>query len=444
MGRNFYLYPNKRGQYIVEILNPEMGARVCFRTTGTKNRDEAAAIVGKWLAEGIPARKRGRAIRPLGTRNLEATVGLSGILKSIEKTTDLDMDGAQQIAEALRTRGLLTFNTVKPGPGNVDFIHYLKGFWDFEHSLYVKERLAHNHRISKRYCYECERRVGLYWNENFQDRTLSSITRAELKAFSLSLAGKGFSAGYLNMVLNAGFIPLSYAAKEGFISQNPAAGMERFSSTGPGRGCLTPLEAKQIFSLPWTDKRAFVGNILAASSGLRIGEILALRATSIDSKQPILHITHSWSGKDGLKEGTKNGLTRKVPVLAEVKAMLLELLADNPHGEENPFIFWGEKPDSPSAEGDFLRWGLKAALEQAGIDYKTRKITFHSHRHFFCSRLADLLDKEKVQRVSGHLSEAAFNVYADHVIDENVFEVGKAAEQVFQNILQFPAVKQGA
>jgi integrase len=248
------------------------------------------------------------------------------------------------------------------------------------------------------------------------------------------------------------------------------------------------------------------------TSGLRHGEILALRESDIDREQPVLHINHSWSGRDGLK-GTKNGEARRVPVLPEVKEMLLGLLEGNPHGGEDRFIFWGTRADRPSAEGDFLRWGLKAACREvenhppdwkaepfgtaedgtlwaiegrrdkdgnlqgawsdpeavnrvispdgriadmngnyterlytravtkpekpAAIDYKQRKICFHSHRHFYCARLADKMTAEQIQRISGHRSKAVFEHYADHVITENVLEMGRAGQEVFGKILQF-------
>jgi integrase len=437
MGRSFYLYRNKKGRFTAEILDPKTGARLAARDTGAVNRDQAVMIAVGWVQNGLPQRKQGR-----NPRTLAAAAGLANIIKGIKETADLDQDGAAAIAEALRVRGLLDFPIVKAGPGNVDFIAYLKQFWDYDKSPYVKDRLAHKHRIGRRYTYEAGKRVDRYWAERFPNRKLHSITRQELKKFSLDLAGKGFSAGYLNMILNAGIIPLAYAGREGLIAQNPAADFERFSHDGPGRGVLTPGEAKEIFAMPWPDRRAYVGNILAMTSGLRHGEILALTKADIDQELPILHIRHSWSGKDGLK-APKNGEARKVPVMPEIKEMLLELLEENPHGGDNPFIFYGVNPNRPSAEGDFLRWGLKSAMEAAGIDYKARKISFHSHRHFYCARLADRMTAEEVSRISGHKSKIMFEHYADHVIDENVIAMGKAGAEVFENILPQPDIQPG-
>jgi hypothetical protein len=214
------LYSNKNGTFTAEILDPKTGLRIATRDTKAKNRDEAVLVVSGWVQNGLPQRKQGR-----NPRSVEAAAGLAAILKGIKEIADLDADGAREIAVALRDRGLLDFPIVKAGPGNIDFIAYLKQFWNYGKSPYVKDRLAHKHRIGKRYCYEAAKRVERYWTDRFSNRKLNSIARQELKEFSLDLAAKGFSAGYLNMIINAGIIPLAYAEREGLIAKNPAAGV---------------------------------------------------------------------------------------------------------------------------------------------------------------------------------------------------------------------------
>ena len=88
-----------------------------------------------------------------------------------------------------------------------------------------------------------------------------------------------------------------------------------------------------------------------------------------------------------------------------------------------------------------MREGLKDALRIIGVDYETRNICFHSWRHFFCSKITQVIDSEKVAKVSGHLSESVFKKYADHIEAENVREVGGAAAQAFQHIIPFPGKK---
>jgi integrase len=158
-----------------------------------------------------------------------------------------------------------------------------------------------------------------------------------------------------------------------------------------------------------------------------------------DIKENTLNISHNWSYLDELK-CPKNGLKRTAPLLPEVKAALLDLLQDNPHSIEDPFIFYSMRPDRP-VDSKVILEGLQEALKKTGVDYKGRNICFHSWRHYFCSHMTEVMDGEKVAKVSGHLSESVFKKYTDHIETKNIQEVGNAAAHVFGNILPF---KQGA
>jgi integrase len=122
------------------------------------------------------------------------------------------------------------------------------------------------------------------------------------------------------------------------ISANPSEGLLRFSGENKKRGVLTPQEAELVFSVKWNDNRAYAANLLAVTTGLRSGEVLALRKSDIGIAENILYVRHSWAYTDGLKS-PKNGEERKVPLLPEVREQLLELLKENPHQGDDPFIF---------------------------------------------------------------------------------------------------------
>ncbi|GHV84105.1 hypothetical protein AGMMS50212_14450 [Spirochaetia bacterium] len=136
MGRSFYLIAHKSGMIYAEILDPETGAHITTRSTGTKSREEAAFVVGQWLRDGISSPRKKQP------RTVEVVTGLKSILLAIEKTTDLDAEGAMQIAAALQKRQLIDFPTVKAGKGSIDFIKFLTDFWDYEKSPYIGEKLV--------------------------------------------------------------------------------------------------------------------------------------------------------------------------------------------------------------------------------------------------------------------------------------------------------------
>ena len=106
-----------------------------------------------------------------------------------------------------------------------------------------------------------------------------------------------------------------------------------------------------------------------------------------------------------------------------------------PHGGDDPFIFYSTLHDKP-ADPQIVAEGLKDALRKIGVDYKERVIVFHSWRHFFCSKITQIVDGEKVAKVSGHLSDSVFKKYADHIEEKNIKEVGDAAAQAFGSVLQ--------
>jgi len=435
--RRYYLHKRK-GIFYAELVTPE-GRKLSARSTKKSSEDEALLVISKWLSEGIPSSK-GKQARPL-----ESVYGLAGILKAIKKT-DLDGNDAMKIIDTLKGKGLVDVSVVKAGTGARVFTEFLEEFWDYHSSPYIREKKAHGHTIGRRHAYEMTSRVHGFYFDYFAERPLNSITRQDLKEFSLFLTEKRekpenykgkfaekLSASYINKILIAGITALKWAYREGLIPQDVTAGLVRFSGTPEKRGVLTPAEAAVIFKTEWKDLRSYTGNLLSLTTGLRAGEVLALRRSDIGEK--VLYIRHSWSTMDFLKT-PKNGEARKVPLLPEVREKLMALLGENPHKVDDPFIFYGLLEKKPMDQ-KILIDGLKAACKTAGIDAEARGIVFHSHRHYFAARMTDRMTADQISRITGHKSRAVFDVYQDHITDENIEAMAEAAAESFGRILQF-------
>jgi integrase len=423
--RRYYLHTRHNGIFYAELVTPE-GRKLIARSTGKTTENEALLVVAEWLKNGVPT---GRKRKP---RPVDVAIGLDGILKAVQKT-DLNGDDAMRIVNALKSRGLIDVSIVKAGKGSILFTEFLETFWDYTTSPYVREKLVHGHSIGKRHCYESMNRVHQHYFPAFDGRPLNGITRQDLKEFSLTLKDKGLSASSINKILVCGSTALSWAFREGLIPLDPTAGLIRFSGEAKKRGILTPREAETVFNVPWKDKRAYAGNLLSITTGLRSGEVLAVRKSDIGDR--VLSVRHSWSFIDGLKS-PKNGEERKVPLLPEVKAALMELLEENPHQAGDPFVFYGLFENKPM-DNKLLIKGLNSACSLAGIDAAARGIVFHSHRHYYAARMADKMTADQITRITGHKSRAVYEEYADHVINENLEEVGAVGAEVFKNVLQF-------
>ncbi|MDR0374330.1 MAG: integrase [Treponema sp.] len=425
MRRKFYLH-KRGGVFYACLVNQKTGLSMSARSTGERDRDAALIVVSGWLRDGLPGKGGER-------RKVEAAFDLDGILRGIRKA-ELDSGGALAIVSALKERGLIDIGAVPAGKGSVDFVSFLSDFFDYDKSAYVKDRLAHGHSIGRRYCYESLKMIRLFWEPAFKSRTLASVTRNELKSFSLSLPVDK-SASYKNSILNAGLIPLGWAYEEGMIPADIAKDFERYSGKATKRGVLTVEEAGTLFAKTWADGAAMAANLLSATTGMRQGEVLAVRGGDIG--EGVLNAAHSWSAADGLKS-PKNGESRRVPLLPEVRNALLSQLAANPHTdipEGERFVFWGLAHDKPRIDGGFMLDALYAELEAMGIGWRARNIVFHGWRHFYAARMADIEAADKVSRITGHKSRAVFDAYADHVTEAAIVDMGKAAAVVFAGVL---------
>jgi integrase len=262
-----------------------------------------------------------------------------------------------------------------------------------------------------------KRRARLYWIPFFKGKALGEITRQHVKNFSAFIAGnlvpdtatteerKELSSLTLQRIMDVGVTALRWAYFNHYIPANPVEGLMSYSSKSRKRGVLSPQEAIALFNLDWKDNRALLANLTAMTTGLRIGEILALRREDIG--EDYLSIEHSYSRADGLKS-TKTDEPRLVPVIPQVRDALRRLGEQNPY--TNRFIFFCDKEDRPwDQEGALLalkrmlirlklgdsyvvrNWGksqkpeaLKAREEakkarQDAADYwKKRNVVFHS------------------------------------------------------------------
>ena len=426
MRRDYYLH-KRHGIYYAEFIDRVSGGKIPARSTGERELIKAQLRAELWKANGIPSGKAGN------TRPLEEAISIGNLIKSIRRA-DINADDALRIVTTLKSMGLIDIAVVKnTGKGAVPFIRFLETFWDYDKSEYIRDKLTHGYRFGRRYAHGCQNSLKAVVAPFFGKKKLNCVTTDDLKKLSNQLANRGLSTSTINQILMVCCTPLKWAFNEKIIPSNPVIGLTKFSISNKERGILTEAEAAAVFAVDWKDKRAFVASLVAATTGARQGECLALRKSDIGVDT--LNIAHSFGRLDGLK-CPKNGRKRVVPLLPEVKAALLDLLRDNPHDGDDPFIFYSSSPDCP-VDSNVILIGLKYALDAIKVDYKHRNICFHSWRHFFCSKMTEKIDGEKVAKVSGHISESVFRKYADHIEFKNIQEVGNVAAQVFFNIIQF-------
>ena len=154
MCREYYLHKRQSGIYYVEFIDKASGEKMSARSTGETDKIKATIKVELWKVNGIPT---GCMRKP---RPIEEAAGIESIIRSIGKS-ELNADDALRIVDKLKHLGLIDIAAVKnTGRGAVHFVQFLTTFWSYDDSPYIRDRLAHGYRFSRRYAYECIKRVN--------------------------------------------------------------------------------------------------------------------------------------------------------------------------------------------------------------------------------------------------------------------------------------------
>ena len=75
-------------------------------------------------------------------------------------------------------------------------------------------------------------------------------------------------------------------------------------------------------------------------------------------------------------------------------------------------------------------------LEKLGVDNQIIKtIHFHSWRHYFTVHMkkSGFLEKELLQKITGHKTLSMMEYYADHALDKDAEKIKKASYTVSDN-----------
>jgi integrase len=224
----------------------------------------------------------------------------------------------------------------------------------------------------------------------FGQRPVNSITYRHCKAFVDDLLRSGLAPGTAGEARKVLRLVLREALRNDAITRNPADGIRiprgdrqemQFLSpdqinrlaheiSNPPRPRSQPLRTYPTYSLLVR---------VAAWSGLRAGEIGALRVGRIDLPSGRLEVAESVSEIHGeLVYGSpKTYSRRRVALPGPLFEELLRHLDTIDDGDPDRLVF-GSPSGGPLRHNNFLRRHYKPAVARAGIDPRTR---FHDLRH---------------------------------------------------------------
>jgi len=292
---------------------------------------------------------------------------------------------------------------------------YAKGWWtpDCE---YVKAEALRRRKLTSQYINTNKQLMDKHILPTFRSSVLAEITSAKIKAWQRYLIErKKLSTKYANNILSIFSVILDEARREGHIKANPAREVRAFANNSKQRGILSFEEARDLLTnlSYWDNPIAYTASLLAACTGMRVGEIRALRPC--DLRDGYIHVEHSVDLQGALK-GTKTGDNRDLP-LPQSLMDALRTLADHAGKEGRIFSVAGVPMSTDAIRDSFYRaMAVKGITEE---ERRERNITFHSWRHFLNSQLlANGINESKTRKIIGHSTAEMTKRYAHFLVND--------------------------
>jgi integrase len=247
---------------------------------------------------------------------------------------------------------------------------------------------------------------------------MSEITRTDVLDLRSRLLAKNIPAT-VNKVLGIVKVIFREALYREEINRDPTTGVGRIKEHRKERDTFTAEELRILFPDrghgPWQDIHDYTCFYLASVTGLRRGEILALRWRHINLERQVLIVSKAWKGGNEIGP-PKWDHNRLVPLSPRTIDKLLQLQTASIRIIPDDFVFCY---DNGLHFGE-TRWRkrLCAAMEQAGIDRQARHLTPHSFRHTINTIVRDSgHDPAKIRAVLGWMDETVPDTYSHWDLD---------------------------
>jgi len=275
------------------------------------------------------------------------------------------------------------------------------------------------------------------FSSSFSNKQIDNIKRADVLDFRKDLNSKKLKPATINKILSAVKTIFREAELREDITHNPTDGIGNVKDSVSSKDILTNEELSTLFDKNnyvqiWKDIMSYTCFLLALNTGMRRGEILALKWKHIEFEKSYIVIEEAW--KDVTTIGKpKSGKTRYTPISKTIIEILLEYKEKKKFStKDNDLIF--SYSDGSRLGETWWKKKFDTALEKAKIKTENRHLTPHTLRHTINTKLRDSGENpDKIRAALGWSSEAIQNRYT-HWKPEHFNELGKSIENVLDGL----------
>jgi integrase len=264
-------------------------------------------------------------------------------------------------------------------------------------------------------------------------RTLASLRTEDVDALISSLEAEGKAPGTVRNIITPLRRMLADAVRQGKLLANPAAGADLppaqdFIGQEIPREHTDAIRASLVTLAPGDQLRnepdLFYVHFfdIGLGTGLRLGELRALRWRDVDRDRRVIRVERAYSRREIKRPKSEAGV-RAVPLFASVDDALRAIAAravERGRYAPDELVFATVRGTSLH-ESNFNRRVWRPALEHAGLAHL--RYRFHDLRHTCVSRLvAAGADVKLVQAVAGHASPLITLKRYSHLLDTRIAE----------------------
>jgi integrase len=277
---------------------------------------------------------------------------------------------------------------------------------------------------------------------------LDRITPEVIQAFVTERLKAGMNTSTLNRVIRELHTILERARRWRYLSENPATVVERPRVRKHPMDYLRPQEIGLLLEATPPERRLLFK--VAVLTGLRMGELLAMKWEHLDWQSSRYHVTESlWRGRGGFqfvspKTETSRRTVRLQPGLLE--ELRVHRGAQDRHrlalgdGYADYGLIFCQSNGRPLDPRNLLQRDFWGALRRAGL----RRIRFHDLRHTFAAlMIAQGAHAKAIQEAMGHSSiTVTMNTYG-HLMPRLLEEVADRVEASLQRLATNNARQEG-
>jgi integrase len=278
--------------------------------------------------------------------------------------------------------------------------------------------LEHDRQRKPSYLRDCRSVVRCYLLPAMGESTpVEDITTGDVEALRERLLGGHLAHKTVQKVLVLLGGILARAKRKGWITVNPCDNAEKVSERHSDEFNVLDVEQVHAVARAATDGQLAALFTVAAFTGLRQGEILALRWRHVDFANRILHVRRNLPAGASVKDTPKSHRARSVP-LSDQAVVALDGLSRRENFTGGDDLVFGSVV-SEHLNDDVVRDAFYDALEAAELGHlreKDEPIVFHDLRHTFGTQCAAKgIDLRRIQAWMGHANIATTMRYLHYV-----------------------------